>query len=170
MNFGPLSIEGEESNGYLNRNLERNDKRGTEGPFDSSNTVEKDLSRENEYNNDSSQKETESKRERKSRWGESDQNTDKISEPEATQTTAPYDEHLNSNAPENDVSAQQEQISQPGLATGISDVLVESNVSNDYETEGSSKLSADLVAMDDAQSFTYSQNTNQESIIDNARE
>lgn len=176
MSFGPPSIECEESSGGVDRNLDRKEERGRGGAVDSPNRTEKD----NEGNNHAIPKDTGLKRERKSRWGDSDvdvnneTNTINMEIP-----AAPVEDH-SSNEPINNASHSPEgskgdteyhkQQHQDGVASTIDDSIVESNVSGNTEGNGESAYFENPVTIQNSQPLSYSYSTDQQNIVERDNE
>lgn len=155
-NFGPTNTD-EQLIAHNERSSERKDEAGTELIIASSSECNKDES-ENIIENDTAKKDVESKRERKSRWGDNQESNDSGQTPQVIRSPIT----LTPEVLRNDITEDQEKSHSVDSVSGAANELVDIKEHDSSQTNGHLKHSTDVTEINSDLLPTYSQNLEQQ--------
>jgi len=155
MNFGPNNTD-EQLTSHTEKSSEINDEAGTELIITSFSECNRDTSEKME--NDAAKKDVESKRERKSRWGDNEESNDSGQTHQVIRSPIT----LSSEVLRSDVTEEKEKSHSTDSASGSVDELVEIKEHDSSQTNGHLKHSTDVTEINSDLLPTYSQNLEQQ--------
>ena len=128
--------------------MESNDEIRVVSGMESSLEMEQNINRQNPENSESPQKDLDSKKERKSRWGDNEENGDVGSSPTDNQPTDAVIENLGLKAPRDNSVVDNIDEHQDNTPLVMTDALLETNVSDISQRSRNLKESTDLSTED----------------------